>query len=300
MTLAERAVTLAERAAPLEALGFTARQATFLTIVVLHSGYCLRRQYGAFAGIKYGKNVRAFLEGLVERKHADRVVVRADRGGIYHVFGRRLYQALGQQNSRNRRHASAPVIARRLMALDFVLAHPDFDWYATEADKHDLFVTRLGVPASALPQRALPLPVFLHGASTCVNFVCLATDARATAIESFVRLHAPLLRQLSEWTLSALIPQRAASEQACETAYSRAVIAESMLSVSKEDLDWFATTRATVASGDLRTLSIEDLHRYRVLSSALGQRLHTHSVGPLTVHHLPHSYSEFGSFAGLG
>jgi hypothetical protein len=293
-------MTLAERAAPLEALGFTARQAAFLAIVVLHSGYCLRRQYGAFAGIKHGKNVQAFLEGLVERKHADRVVFRADRGGIYHVFGRRLYAAIGQEDNRNRRHASAPLIARKLMTLDFVLAHPDFDWYATESEKRELFVTRLGVPDDALPPRQLPFPVFLHGASPCVNFVCLATDSRATAIESFVRVHASLLRQLSDWTLNALIPQRAATEQACEAAYGRAVVAASMMSVSKEDLDWFTTARGTVASGDLRTLSIEDLRRYRVLSSALGQRLHTHAVGPLTVHHLPHPYSQFGSFAGLG
>jgi hypothetical protein len=72
-----------------------------------------------------------------------------------------------------------------------------------------------------------------------------------------------------------------------------------MTSVSKEDLEWFATARVTVASGDLRTFSVEDLRRYRVLSSILAERLHTHSVGPLTVHHLPYSYTQFGSFAGL-
>jgi hypothetical protein len=292
-------VTLAERAAPLEALGFTAREAAFLAIVVLHSGYCLPRQYGAFAGLKHGKTVVAFMDGLVERKLADRIVFRADRGGIYHVFGRRLYAALQQEDNRNRRHASPPVMARKLMALDFVLAHPDFDWYP-EPERRDLFVTRLGIASPELPPRPLPLPIFLHGVSTCVNFVCLVTESRATAIESFVRIHTPLLRQLSGWTLNALIPQKAATDQACETAYNRAMVAASMVSVSKEDLDWFTTARVTVASGDLRSFSVEDLRRYRVLASTLGQHLHTHSVGPLTVHHLPHSYSQFGSFAGQG
>src|SRR5437868_6593966 len=59
-----------DRAAAIEALGFTARQARFLTLVALHSGYCLRRQYSSFGALSYGKNVRNFLDCLVDRQLA--------------------------------------------------------------------------------------------------------------------------------------------------------------------------------------------------------------------------------------
>jgi hypothetical protein len=73
----------------------------------------------------------------------------------------------------------------------------------------------------------------------------------------------------------------------------------SLASASKEDLEWFAKTRPLVAAGDLRTLDMADLRRYRTLASSLDQRLETRLVKPLIVHHLSHSYTEFGFFAGL-
>jgi hypothetical protein len=291
-------MTFTERVAAVQALGFNQRQATFLTTVALHGGYCLRRQYAAFAGLKYAKSVRDFLDGLVERQLADRMTFRADRGGIYHLFGRRLYAAIGQEKNRNRRHAGPPVIARRLMLLDFVLAHPDVDWYAAEPDRIALFVTRLGIPETSLPKRQ-NLPVFLRGATPSVNFVCLVTDLHASAIEAFIHDHRPLLRHLSDWTLNAMVLQGVATDQACEAAYRRALAAASMMSVSKQDLDWFTDIRPLVASGDLRALSVDDLHRYRTLSTTLGQRLETTFVKPLLLHHLSHSYTQFGSFAGV-
>ena len=59
-------MTFDERVRALEPLGFTPRQTRFLVTVALHSGYCLRRQYVAFAGLQYGKNVRDFLDELVD------------------------------------------------------------------------------------------------------------------------------------------------------------------------------------------------------------------------------------------
>lgn len=289
----------AERSPAIEALGFTARQAMFLTIVALQSGYCLRRQYATSACLKDGKNAREFLDKLVERKVADRVGFRAGRSGVYHVFGRRLYAAIGYEHSKNRVHATPATIAQKLMLLDFTLAHPELDWYPTQTDKIDLFATRLGVPSGGV---TVPrLPVFLHGASPCVNFVCLVTDPPGSAIGAFIRQHAPLLRNLTDWTLNVLIPERVSNDQACEAAYGRAIgaVSMSLASTSKEDLEWFAKTRPLVASGDLRTLDIADLHRYRTLASSLDQRLETRFVKPLVVHHLPHSYTQFGFFAGL-
>lgn len=309
-------MTLAERVAAVQALGFTPRQAAFLTTVALHSGYCIRRQYAAFAGLKYGKNVRDFLDRLVDCKLADRITVRADRGSIYHLFARRFYTAIGQENNRNRRRASLPTIARSLMLLDFVLEHREFDWYATEADKMELFVTRLGVPESVLPQRGYKakeshrpaaddttrywiqkLPLFV--AENSVHFVCLVTDPQASGIESFVREHAPLLRHLPAWSLHAVMPKGVSTDDVCTAAYQRALSAASLASVSKEDLAWFGRTRQLVAQHNLRELGVADLARYRQLSAQIGHRLDTRFAGPLILHGLVHSYSQFGSFAGL-
>lgn len=123
----------------LTTFGFTERQAAFLVTVALHGGYCLRRQYAAFAGVGYGKNVRDFLDHLVARRVAARITYRADRGHIYHLFARPIYAALQQDDNRNRRHASPALIARKLMLLDYVLSHRDARWYATEREKVDFF-----------------------------------------------------------------------------------------------------------------------------------------------------------------
>ena len=146
-------MTFDERVAALAPLGFTPRQTRFLVTAALHSGYCLRRQYLAFAGIRYGKNVCDFLEALVRRHLARRFRYQSNRGHIYHLQAKALYRALAQLDNRNRRHVSPAVIARKLMLLDAVLTVPDAEWYATEEDKVALFTGERGIPLRDLPQR---------------------------------------------------------------------------------------------------------------------------------------------------
>ena len=118
-------MTFDDRVRALEPLGFTPRQTRFLATVALHSGYCLRRQYSAFAGVAYGKNVCDFLDDA-RRPSARRTRSRNERtaGLIYHLHARAIYRALGEDDNRNRRNASAALIARKLMVLDFVLGAP--------------------------------------------------------------------------------------------------------------------------------------------------------------------------------
>ena len=78
-------MTFDERVRALDPLRLTPRQARFVVTVVLHSGYCLRRQYMAFAGLQYGKVARHFLDHLVTRHLATRETCRADRGFLYHL-----------------------------------------------------------------------------------------------------------------------------------------------------------------------------------------------------------------------
>lgn len=203
-------MTFEDRVRALEPLGFTPRQTRFIATVALHSGYCLRRQYTAFAGVRYGKNVRDFLDTLVERELATCTVQRADRGHVYHLHARTIYRALGQDENRNRRAASAALIARKIMVLDYVLGHPELDWLATEADKVDLFADRCAVPRFDLPQQVFTasstagprttryfthkLPVAMAGDPPVAYFVYLVTDATGRGLEQFLADHARLLR----------------------------------------------------------------------------------------------------------
>ena len=61
-------MTFDDRAAALAPLGFSERQTRFLVMVALHSGFCLRRHYTAFADLQYGAGVRDFLDRLVARR----------------------------------------------------------------------------------------------------------------------------------------------------------------------------------------------------------------------------------------
>ena len=44
-------MTTAERVHAIVDYGFTERQSRFLVLVMRHSGLCIKRQYGAFAGV---------------------------------------------------------------------------------------------------------------------------------------------------------------------------------------------------------------------------------------------------------
>ncbi len=109
-------MTFDERVTALASLGFSDRQTRFLVTVALHSGFCLRRHYTAFADLQYGAGVRDFLDRLVSRRLARRFGFRRDRGHVYHLCNSSIYTAIGQDDNRNRRRTGAALIARKLNA----------------------------------------------------------------------------------------------------------------------------------------------------------------------------------------
>jgi hypothetical protein len=273
-----------DRLTALEPLGFTSRQTRFIALVALHSGYCLRRQYSAFAGIRYGKNVCDFLETLVARGLAERFTQRADRGLIYHLQARSLYRALGQDDNRNRRGASAALIARKIMVLDYVLRHAEVDWLSTEDEKVDLFEARYGVPRRDLPQRVFAasapvasgttrcftnkLPIAVVGDPPVASFVCLVTDSTGRGLEQFLKDHGRLFAWLPAWTVIAISANPTAL-LACEATFQRHVQQPTATaSASTEDLAWFFTTRQAVDQGDVSGLSVAAIDRFRTLREA--------------------------------
>jgi hypothetical protein len=335
-------MTFEQRVAIIAGLGFTPRQARFLTLVALHSGYCLRRQYATFAGLEYGKNVSAFLERLVARKLARRITFRRDRGHIYHLFARSIYAALRQDDNRNRRYASPALIARKLMLLDFVLMQPERDWYVTEPEKVDLFTNKLGVPVHALPHRTYEavrrlagptvrycvqkLPIFVTTNPTRVHFVCLVTDPNARDIGLFVREHYPLLTQLAAYTLVVVRPSHITNDPDCTAACERAMraMATAPRALDEATLPWYFDARRRIEHGQLRTLSVADIDRYRTCRTRAGGtldalysqwvehqgppietldriigRTHRADAGQVVIATLPYRYEQFGTMPGV-
>jgi hypothetical protein len=146
------AMTNPERITALEKLGYTSREATFLCLAALHGGYFLRRQYCGFIGKEMGGTVAALVEKLQAQQHA--VVISAlNNTKIYHLSSRPFYTLLGETDNRNRREHSTPAMKKRLMGLDFVLAHPNYRYLATEREKVDYFSGTLGVSLSTLPSK---------------------------------------------------------------------------------------------------------------------------------------------------
>jgi hypothetical protein len=273
-------VTFAERTAAVAGVGFNQRQAAFLVTVALHSGFCLRRQYAAFAGVEYGKNVRDFLDSLIARGIAARVTFRGDRGFIYHLFGRPIYAALRQDDNRNRRHASPALIARKLMLLDYVLSRPGLEWYATEREKVELFANEFNVPIHALPYRVYDsqhserrtrrycvqkLPVFVSRPSKRLYFICLVTEPDARDLRFFVREHSALLRELPAYTIVAVHAAHISNEAACRRAWERATDGTQPLPrlLDRATLEWYVQARRRIEQGALDALSVADIQRYR-------------------------------------
>jgi len=54
---------------------------------------------------------------------------------VVHIHGKAVYQALGEPDNRNRRKPSREKALERLLALDYVLDHPDESWLPTERAK---------------------------------------------------------------------------------------------------------------------------------------------------------------------
>jgi len=136
--------------AALQDLGYTEREAQFIELAALHSGYFVRRQFNAFLGQPRGRAAADFIEKLFRRDHATCDVFWR-HAHVYHLSAKPLYTLLGQPDNRHRRHRSPFGIKAKLMALDYVLAHRDGRFLATE-DARVQYFTEHGVDRARLPQ----------------------------------------------------------------------------------------------------------------------------------------------------
>ena len=132
--------------------GYTEQEARFLYIVATYSGYFIQRQFLRFIGARRGKRSNLLAHKVLNSGHAT-VRDYMDYGPIYHLFSRTLYGAIGKGNVRNRREHSFEFIRTRLVLLDFLLAHPDGDYFETDQDKVRFFRDKLGVSVEHLPAK---------------------------------------------------------------------------------------------------------------------------------------------------
>lgn len=145
-------MTYRERIETIRGFGYTEREALFLELVAVHSGYFLRRQYNQFLGQKRGGTAAALIEKLLAREQVQ-VESSCSRTPIYHLRRHSLYELIGEPNNRHRRRRGTVGIASKVMALDAILQMGEVAWLGTEAEKRAFFELKLSIPSPFLPCR---------------------------------------------------------------------------------------------------------------------------------------------------
>jgi hypothetical protein len=195
--------------ANLRAFGYTEVEARFLYLVATHSGYFTVRQFLEFANARSGKRNARLVQKLFSLGQAS-AQRYCRRSMVYHLDSRPLYDAIGKGDLRNRRGHELGYIKARLLALDYILAHPEHDYFETAEAKRQYFMRRFNVSESLfLPSQehgkgitfadrfplyvAYPSPDYMP----VVTFTYIDPEHRnLDAYIAHVRTYQPLFRQL--------------------------------------------------------------------------------------------------------
>jgi hypothetical protein len=214
-------MTELERITALERFGYGHAQAHFLCLAALHGGYFLRRQYAQFLERRDGGTVTQFIQAALSRGHV-RASTWRQKTQLYHLYARPFYEALGQGDNRNRRARELLTIKNKIMGLDFVLAHRDYAYLATEQEKLDHLTRILKIDPSRLPTKLYhgskstettaryfveKYPVFVgaapdRGGLPAVSF-CFVDEGMVSLsrFETFLAQYVSLFASLSEFQL---------------------------------------------------------------------------------------------------
>ena len=182
-------------------------KATWIAAAALHAGCYLRTQYS-----DYFRHSRVAAKDFSQRLIDLNLVVEMpvdELGLLYRITSKRVYRALGADNIRHRWLASWPIMHRRLLALDYVLDHPELPWLPTEAEKMACFEA-LAVPRNELPSRlyggaigktkryfANKHPIAVDSHAKAALFVYLDSDEQSTqGLASWRKEHAALWTRL--------------------------------------------------------------------------------------------------------
>jgi hypothetical protein len=222
----------------LEAVGYLEREASFLYLAAIHSGYFLRRQYARFAGRDGGTLIARFLK-KADRHHHIKVIECGQGWHIYHLASQSLYAAIERPGSQNRRIKGDAYIKSRLMVLDFVLAHLSANILEDEAVKVDFFTTQCGVRSELLPRsHAGRLMYFPDGFPILVSNTGIPRftffdegQATATRFERYLKQYQPLFAALGNFELAFVADSESNSARA-KAAFGRFLPADRMRGVT--------------------------------------------------------------------
>jgi hypothetical protein len=258
-------MTFEERTQAVANFGFTERQARFLVTVMLNGGVCVPRQYAEFVGTAYGHNVNTFFGKLVEQGFAVECPCVHNRAQVYQVRYQRLYQAIGEPNSPNRKPIAAAVVVERLMLMDAIASQRQLVWLSTAADKVAFFTVNSSCLAERLPHKAagvgaskhvqqfpnaMPIGVESNGRPV---FVFLVSDWSTDELRAFLQRHADLLGALSLWALRIVLPPHLAALKASLDAVVRDELATSMSAMAVAELRWHFAQRRDQKSAKTST-----------------------------------------------
>ena len=214
----------------LEALGWTDREAEWIALVCLHSGVFTRAQF-CFYFDAFRNRAQRFVKGLVARGAADEPASPTFTGGARacRIFSKPIYRALEVEDIRHRRRASASVLIRRLLSLDYVLEHPHLAWLPTEPEKVRCFEA-LGLERGLLPRRiyrgtvgrqkryfALKLPVAVDSETATFIYVDPGNDTD-TELRSWGAAHGRLWAAIQEKGLQVRVVAVAGDHEPAERA----------------------------------------------------------------------------------
>ncbi|HLZ42563.1 MAG TPA: hypothetical protein VKQ11_16460 [Candidatus Sulfotelmatobacter sp.] len=145
-----------EAIAALTQFGYTPREAEFLYIVAVHSGFFVQRQFMQFVDVAGRGPATYFLKKAIQKKHVREHLPDRGTQKIYHLFSRSIYAALGNENSRHRKQGRYGLLEKaavRVLGLDFVLSHLDCQFLEEDTDKVSYFAEEKHVSVDALPAK---------------------------------------------------------------------------------------------------------------------------------------------------
>jgi len=121
--------------------GYTPREAGFLMLAGLQSGYFLRSQFHTHIERECGALGQRFIDRALRLGHI-RALPGFGNQRLYHVCARELYRQIGEPENRNRRLHAPETVRQRLMTLDYVLARSG-EHYLSTAETRRETISRL-------------------------------------------------------------------------------------------------------------------------------------------------------------
>jgi hypothetical protein len=185
----------------LKGFGYAEREAAFLYMVAVHSGYFLRRQFNQFVARERGAIATHFLRHAVQSGHIEEMPC-ADGRIIYHVASRQIYTLAENASSQARRVKSHREILRRLIALDYVMEHLVHEHFLESSDERAQLFTQLKVPPAVIEHadafgRMVPISLLTESEAQVVRLAFLDEGQRSTAMFArFLETQEALLRAL--------------------------------------------------------------------------------------------------------